>query len=581
MNAYLAIPLFACTASTAVGSVILMMGVNQRTNRLAGYLLLGSGYWAFCEVLWNMADDAQTAMWLQRMAIPGWAFMAPIAVQLILELIEFPQRWLRSSPPFLLAACGGFLVVAWTTPWVVEDMRRVPWGWALVGGPVYFMWAGFTVLSIALALGGWARTTRGSRLERRGGPGVGLALGGLLGVGLTSEVILPAIGFAEKPRLGSLCFAAAGLWLVWALDRYGYNRLSPHSFARRILRTLPDGIIFTSLHGRVRVANNRMADLVGSPSEQIVGRNISELIDVPVCDPPRELQEEGQLYLCDGRTIPVAISSTPLYDNNRQIMGVALVVRDLREMAALRTRVVTSGRLAAVGQLAAGMAHEINNPLAFIRANLGHLRRECSELVEDLQKRPESAQERLAEWEELIDESIEGADRAATIVRDVREFSHSGDTGHEVIDLNALLDQVLRMAAPHLGKRISVARSYAAPSPSLRCAPQRLKQLFLNLVVNAAQAIGEVGRIEVATSIAGGRVHVEVRDDGCGVPGDKIERIFDPFFTTKSVGEGTGLGLSISHQIVRDHGGEIVVESQPGQGATFGVSLPLTESHIH
>jgi two-component system NtrC family sensor kinase len=253
-----------------------------------------------------------------------------------------------------------------------------------------------------------------------------------------------------------------------------------------------------------------------------------------------------------------------------------LVARDLRELEALRSRLVVSGRLAAVGELAAGIAHEINNPLAYVRANLSLLRQHWESLGIELEKSEASSpcDELIAEGAEIIDESLEGVDRASAIVRDVKGLAHAGRGERSVADLNELLDGVLRMAGPQLRVTAVVEKEYGV-LPLVTCAPQELQQVFLNLVLNASQAIAHRGTIRVRTEAQNGDVMVWIEDDGSGIEADLLDRIFDPFFTTKPVGEGTGLGLGIAHEIVRKHGGEIAIESKPGRGTVCGVRLPV------
>jgi C4-dicarboxylate-specific signal transduction histidine kinase len=244
-----------------------------------------------------------------------------------------------------------------------------------------------------------------------------------------------------------------------------------------------------------------------------------------------------------------------------------VVARDLREVVSLRSQLITSGRLAAVGELAAGIAHEINNPIAFVRSNLGALRALLGRAEARL-----SAEEQ-GEGRELIGESLEGVDRVAAIVRDVKGFAHAGSPQPEAVELAPLLDSVLRVAGPELRHaRVEVVHGEVS---AVRGAAQELKQVFLNLVVNAAQAVERGGAIRIHTREQGERALVSVDDQGCGIDGDTLERIFDPFFTTKPVGKGTGLGLSISYEIVRRHGGQMAVTSTPGRGTSVQVELPL------
>jgi signal transduction histidine kinase len=250
-----------------------------------------------------------------------------------------------------------------------------------------------------------------------------------------------------------------------------------------------------------------------------------------------------------------------------------VVVRDLREIEGLRLRMVTQARLAAVGELAAGLAHEINNPLAFVRSNLGQLERHWKELWDGA---PLSDEYRALALEsrEVIAESTIGVDRAAEIVRGVRLFVHGGSPARHPSDLNALLEDAIAMLRPQLQSKEIRLEITPGEIPPVHCAPQELRQVLLNLLVNAIHALDGAGRLWAATRCRDGEVVVEVGDDGRGIPAHEIERIFDPFFTTKPAGEGTGLGLSIAWQIVEAHGGRIEVESTPGAGSIFRVHLP-------
>jgi two-component system NtrC family sensor kinase len=186
---------------------------------------------------------------------------------------------------------------------------------------------------------------------------------------------------------------------------------------------------------------------------------------------------------------------------------------------------------------------------------------------------PDAMEDIIGEAEELIDESLEGVDRAAAIVRDVREFSHDGSPALEMADVNELLDQTLRVARLQIPKGAHIEKQLG-DLPLIPCQPQRIKQVLMNLILNAAQAIESDGNICLITEHAGDEVLIRIEDDGCGIPDEFIDRIFDPFFTTKPVGVGTGLGLAIAFGIIKQHGGAIEVHSRPEEGTSFFARLP-------
>ncbi|MEE8581228.1 MAG: ATP-binding protein, partial [Myxococcota bacterium] len=283
-----------------------------------------------------------------------------------------------------------------------------------------------------------------------------------------------------------------------------------------------------------------------------------------------------ELVQASGRRVPVSISAVVLRDRRELATGLAVMVRDLREVITLRQRLLISSRMAALGQLAAGVAHEINNPMAYVRANLGLLRSHWARLrsISDEKRFAAEREELFAEGIELIDESLEGVGRTTSIVREIKNFSHSEGQGREQTDLNALVHSVTRVVAPQLGANIRIDQN-TEDLPRVFCAPREIQQVLVNLVLNAADALEGSGVIRIYTRTLGESVEICVEDDGCGIDPDTLERIFDPFFTTKGVGKGTGLGLALSYDIVHRHRGDMIVSSELGEGTRFCVTLPV------
>lgn len=251
--------------------------------------------------------------------------------------------------------------------------------------------------------------------------------------------------------------------------------------------------------------------------------------------------------------------------------------------------------MASIGQLAAGVAHEINNPIGYVNSNLGTLRAYVDNLLNVIAAF-EAAETQLPEGEarerikatkhkaeldylktdvvELLAESLDGIGRVRRIVQDLKEFSHT-DTGEWVLaDLHKGLESTLNVVNNEIKYKAEVLKEYGE-LPAIRCLPAQLNQVFMNLLVNAAHAIETQGTITIRTGLGSEEAWVEIADTGKGMPAHLLTRIFDPFFTTKPVGVGTGLGLSISYGIVNKHGGRIEVESEPGKGTTFRICLPI------
>jgi len=317
----------------------------------------------------------------------------------------------------------------------------------------------------------------------------------------------------------------------------------------------------------------------------------------------------------DGHLIPVEVNSSAFYydgvqysmaicrDITERLAAEEALRREKAEQAELidkledaQSQLLQSEKLAAIGQLAAGVAHEINNPMGFIRSNLATLHSYAEKLLdvvkayeeaEALLVAPAAVRQRIDQAKRdadlaflgddikhLIAESIEGAERVRRIVTDLRDFSRVGDSEWLRVDIHACLDSTINMVWNEIKYKAELVRDYG-DLPEIECIPSRLNQVFMNLLVNAAQAIAEHGRITIATRRCGDKVEIVVTDTGQGIALAVLPKIFDPFFTTKPVGKGTGLGLSVSYSIVKNHGGEIEVVSQPGEGSRFRLLLPI------
>ncbi len=344
---------------------------------------------------------------------------------------------------------------------------------------------------------------------------------------------------------------------------------------RAVTEHLPD-IVVVHREGRVVYVNPAAARAWDQgEGDGLVGRSVLDLVHpderpVVAARVKAMLSEQGpvgvhleRLLRKDGSTLLAEVAALPVeFDGHRCIMAVA---RDVTEIMAMRARLSQADRMASVGLLAAGVAHEINNPLTYVLLNLERLGAQL-------------AAAEHATWAAWAEEAADGARRVQKIVRDLRTFARADDEREGPVALAQVIDTALQLSASALRFRARVVRTQVGPPAWVVANEGRLLQVFVNLLVNAAHALadGDPDRdaVYIDTAVAEGRVRVQVRDTGRGIPADHLPRLFEPFFTTKPVGEGSGLGLWISHNIVTAAGGRIEVESEVGVGSTFTVELP-------
>jgi two-component system, cell cycle sensor histidine kinase and response regulator CckA len=356
------------------------------------------------------------------------------------------------------------------------------------------------------------------------------------------------------------------------------NRRSERTF-RSLTEAVPDGIVVRRSN-RIVFANRAIAvalgreELTSIPYEELahpadhdeIGRPLAL---VSVLGPDRPTPRERRYMRADGSVMIAEVVSLPIdFEGEPALLE---VVRDLTMQRQIQARMQLADRMASVGTLAAGVAHELNNPLAFVQTNLQLIQEELDRL------RPVMSPERIADLRTLADESYAGAVRMADIVRDLKTFARAEeDERHDSVDVQPVIESSMNMAYNQVRHRARLHRSFE-PTPLVEINESRLGQVIVNLLLNAAEAIPEGRRerndIHVRTyTDADGWAVIEVRDTGVGIAKETLARMYDPFYTTKTM--GVGLGLSICHNIVTGAGGEIVVETELGQGTCFRLRFP-------
>lgn len=318
-----------------------------------------------------------------------------------------------------------------------------------------------------------------------------------------------------------------------------------------------------------------------------------------------EVHEVVKQIRLAGEKHDIKIISSAIMDNDGKVIAAIEMVNDITENLVMERELQQSQKLASIGQLAAGVAHEINNPTGFVSSNLGSLSgyqddisrlidlyRGLKELIKPEDQSPVAAHvtDQIIKIEafekeidldylredivDLIDESKEGTERIKKIVEDLKHFAHPGQDKIQDTDLNKELTSTLNVVNNELKYKARVVKEFNT-LPIIMANPQQLNQVFINILVNAAQSIEKMGEIRILTKAVDGYVQIRISDTGCGISEENITKIFDPFFTTKGVGKGTGLGMNIAYNIIQKHKGDIQVKSRVGEGTTFIISLPV------
>jgi signal transduction histidine kinase len=266
----------------------------------------------------------------------------------------------------------------------------------------------------------------------------------------------------------------------------------------------------------------------------------------------------------DGRPLTLNLSLAPFEAASGVVTGTLIVIENVTERAQLEQQLLQSEKLSSIGLLAAGVAHEVNTPLAGISSYAQMLLQQTSD--EDPRRR-------------LLEKIHHQTVRASGIVNNLLNFSRTGDAQLGEVDVNRVLDDTLQLLEPQLRRApFEVVRNYGRDLPPAWGNASKLQQVFMNLVLNASDAMPGGGRLTINTRAVDSSLVVDFRDTGTGIAPENIARIYDPFFTTKEVGQGTGLGLALSYGIIQEHGGRIFVESRQGEGTHFTIKLPTAVS---
>jgi two-component system, NtrC family, sensor kinase len=380
-----------------------------------------------------------------------------------------------------------------------------------------------------------------------------------------------------------LLFTVAG-YLAVALDNGQlYSSLEQKAqqverlkdFSENIVESMNVGVLAVDFEGHIEFWNTQMEQCMGVRRDDAIGHLIEEILPADFAlEIAARSQEERVTNLYkfplrnrDGRTLVVNVSIAPLAGKSEERLGRLILVDDITQRMQLEEQLVQTEKLTSLGLLAAGVAHEVNTPLAVI-----------SNYIQMLAKQLPANDPR----HKLTDKIVNQTFRASEIVNNLLNFSRTGGAAFKEVNLNQVIDETLTLVAhPFRAANVQVIKNLETDLPVILGSSNRLQQVFLNLFLNAKDAMPSGGMLEVRSAANNGTVEIEVSDTGMGIQRENLARVFDPFFTTKATGRGTGLGLSVSYGIIKEHAGKIEVRSTPGKGTSFRLEFPAVRKAVH
>ncbi len=556
MHPYVFVPLAACVLGTAITAANIARAPQHGAARASAVILGFGSLWALMELMTATSADAESAVFWQRIISVLAISLGPMLPLALGALRPHHERAMRRIAITAAITGSPLMVLSVTTPWVVSGVvPSLTTIWRLEAGPL-FPWLlaqavgppAITIVAIVLT------ANHAPRAQIRGSD---LLLAVLIAVpvlaALVTEGVLPMLGI-DFPRVGVLSISVLG-GAAWLHYFSGFDgSISEAGLARRILERLPGGVALIEMDGGLRSVNHTLASWMGERRDDLIGRSVSSLILMPLPELLALDEERESELLPFGRDpIPVAVSIAPIHDRQGGAVGHVVSLRDLREQAFLESHLRTAHQMATVGEMAAGIAHEVNNPVAYIQANLNLMRRHYAELASLLAEESETAActpEFVESGGDRVEEALAGLAHISSVVREVRAFAHAGQGERQLADVNELLESALQLAALHRGSNDRVDRAFAE-LPRIEIGSQALKQALFGIAQWAFSHVASGARVEVGTAIVDDRVHVvfELRTD-------HGRRAAEPMGRPAS----GGIQLVIARQIVEEEGGALHVE---------------------
>ncbi|HEX3048958.1 MAG TPA: ATP-binding protein, partial [Bacillota bacterium] len=586
---------------------VLAKNPTARLNRNCALILVSFVIWNFANSFVQYPLSKNSALRWVSIASFGWCNFAGFSLWFALVFTKqekILKQWYFYSIIFLFPVI--FIYKQWTG-YLINDLSIHPFGWLSIWAPSIWSWLFYLYYFSCMAIAFFLVNTFGknTKLTYEKKQAKVILFTGLtpLILGTFTDIILTKIKVIPLPPVGPILSLIWAGGITYAITKYKLMVLTPAYAASDILATMNDSLILVNPEGTLIEANNATLKLLGYTRNEIIDKPAAILFsdEVPLFKDPESKKIPVATTQADyahasihyrtkiGENIPISFTDSVLRDQDHNIIGIVFVAKDMREtlrlqeserefvvekirsealqerarelqdaydkLRTIQAQLIQSEKLAAVGQLAGGVAHEINNPLGVI---LGFA---------------QSITKRIPEDDPLYHplKSIEReAVRCKKLVGDLLTFSRAGKTQAEIIDINTIIDETLSLIEIQTKvKNIEIIKEYGSGLPQITANKNQLQQVIMNLCNNAIDAMPDGGYIIISTGNNEKRIEINIRDTGHGMTEEVKKHLFEPFYTTKEIGKGTGLGLSLCYEIIRKHQGVIEAESEVGKSSTF------------
>lgn len=572
------IPLLAILVSAAFGAVSIAWDSGRHSTRRMAGIFACTGVWGLLDLM-TYLDPGRAALWIRWMPIPALS-LGPAVAYLLLHMFPAARDRLWPLATAGFAACLALGTAMAVLPGGLEGVVANPWG----GATARFGWISILGMPLAtvipvVCVGVVSRLEQHGSLnhvEANRAHAFRTVVALSLCVTLVTDYLIPTFG-GIAPRLGAMVIATATA-LMWLRARHVADDLltSPDGLAQSMLDELHDGIVLIHRDGTVAAASKRFTSTIGSSDASIVGRSLAPHVDVPLDEILLGIEDrKSVLYRGDGARLPVSVSATIARDHRHEPVGAVVVFRDLREIDALERRLVTSGRLAAIGELAAGIAHEINNPVAFIRSDLHLLDRRLDEIQEKVSAAHDGSENAVfPSARGRIEQALAGVERVAEVVGDVRCFAHMGGTGQGGSDPALLVEGAMRLARLLRGDdvdlRVRDVRGHAWIESG-----QELKQILLALALVLSEGSEKGGVVESALESDGEVLRVTLTAACLADDAHRMKERFERLAVPGPAPFRSDFGLSVAAELMNQLDASLELVETGARAVRIELDLPL------